>query len=652
MAIAIMKRLTILCEPPKVEALLENLQEVKETQITSFKSLSEEDREFFKDQEDLTEHRLSEEMALRQLRASIDFLQSYVPKKHWRTNFEARPVYTLQQLEAEVQSFNIQGLLDNTEEQRNELSHIQKSLQSLEEQETFLRQWHSLDINPKTAQNLRHFNVRYGTIPIEQQLNLENALTRWGKDYYIDAIFYSKESIGYVIVTEKTQNNEMSQLLRQYQWSTLIYSYDEPPKVALEENLAERETLVKRDLEIRQQLKEASKTLNAFLLAEENLANRIERQKAQEDILQSQHITVVQAWLEDTQVESVIESIQLTLGEEALAVFVDDAEPEEIEANEVPTKLKNNWLARPFESLTLQYGVPTYQSVDPTPYYTIFQILFFGLMSADVGYGLLLFIATFIAGKMTTLSESMKQSLKMFNYNSVGTILVGLFFGSFFGYDMPFRVMSMSDNVIQIMIFSVAIGLVHMMVGYMLKARLALKDKDYGSFYLDALQWMLMILGGVLIAANMIINIPIIQTIGLVLLLGNIIGMFVANIIISPNKLVGVGKGLFGLIDVAGLVGDIVSYTRLTALGVAGANIAMAFNLIVGLLPPIAQFTVGLLLFVALHALNIFITYLGAYVHSMRLQFVEFFGKFYESGGTLFTPLKPLEKNIHIRKDN
>lgn len=652
MAIAKMKRLTIVSEPQNVESLLEHLQEVKETHITPFDALVEEDQNFFKEPHNLVEDRISDEMRLRELRDMITFLKDYVPPKNWRHHFKERPVYSLEQLEQTVKSLGIESLLFDLEKQRSELSCIQKDLQSLEEQELFLRQWQSLDLNPKIAKELSHFDVHYGTIPTEQQDHLKTALGEWDANYFIDDIFYSKDLIGYVIVTEKSLNKDLMPVLRQYQWSPLVYSYEEPPKVALEENLTKRETLVSKDLDIRQQLKTESQTLDTLLLAEEDLANRIERIKAQELVLQSNHVTVIEAWLEDIQVDDVRQSIEDSFETVAMAVFVSDAKPEEIEANEVPTKLTNHWLARPFESLTLQYGVPTYDSVDPTPYYTFFQILFFGLMSADVGYGLLLFIATFIAGRMTTLSESMKQSMKMFKFNAVGTMIIGLFFGSFFGYDLPFRVMSMSDNVIEIMIFSVAIGLVHMMVGYFLKARLALQEKDYSSFYLDAVQWMMMILGGALLAVNTLFNQPIIQTIGLVLLLGNIIGMFIANIIVTPNKLVGVGKGLFGLIDVAGLVGDIVSYTRLTALGVAGANIGMAFNLIVGLLPPVARFTVGILLFIVLHSLNIFITYLGAYVHSMRLQFVEFFGKFYESGGKRFTPLKPQEKNIHIRRDH
>lgn len=285
------------------------------------------------------------------------------------------------------------------------------------------------------------------------------------------------------------------------------------------------------------------------------------------------------------------------------------------------------------------------------PFFSLFQVLFFGLMSADLGYGLLLFIATMIPLQFFDLSERMRQSFQSFNYMSVGTMGVGVLFGSFFGFDMPFALMNYTDQVIEVMVFSVAIGVIHMLVGYSLKLYLTLKDKDYASLYLDALQWMMILVGVGMMAVNKLLAIPMLNTVGLVLILGNIVGMFIVNMMAASNPLAGLGQGLFGLIDIAGLIGDIVSYTRLTALGVAGANIGMAFNIIVDLFPPLVRFTLGIILFLILHALNIFITYLGSYVHSMRLEFVEFFGKFYATGGKAFEPLKPCEKDIWIKRD-
>ena len=131
----------------------------------------------------------------------------------------------------------------------------------------------------------------------------------------------------------------------------------------------------------------------------------------------------------------------------------------------------------------------------------------------------------------------------------------------------------------------------------------------------------------------------------------NIVGILLVSMMSNSNKALGLGLGAYNIYGVTGYIGDVVSYTRLMALAVASANIGMAFNMIVGLLPPIARFTVGLALMLVLHGIKIGLTFLSAYVHSSRLQYVEFFGKFYEGGGRPLSPFKTLEKHIFIKND-
>lgn len=121
-------------------------------------------------------------------------------------------------------------------------------------------------------------------------------------------------------------------------------------------------------------------------------------------------------------------------------------------------------------------------------------------------------------------------------------------------------------------------------------------------------------------------------------------------IIQSKSKAKGIAKGLYELYNLTGYIGDLVSYTRLMALGISGGSIAAAFNMLVEFMPPVARFTVGIVLIIALHALNLFLSLLSAYVHGARLQYVEFFGKFYTGGGRAFQPLKTEEKYLNIEK--
>lgn len=143
----------------------------------------------------------------------------------------------------------------------------------------------------------------------------------------------------------------------------------------------------------------------------------------------------------------------------------------------------------------------------------------------------------------------------------------------------------------------------------------------------------------------------LLMTIGAGIAITNAIGIVIVSVV-QAKSLLGLGTGLYNLYNASGYVGDLVSFTRLMALGLSGASIGSAFNLIVGLFPPVGRFTIGVVLFILLHAINLFLSLLSGYVHGARLIFVEFFGKFYEGGGKPFTPLKSAEKYVKITKSH
>lgn len=653
MAISVMKRVTIIAEQANKELLLESLQELKGTEIVPFEEVEEADRDVFFDGAALnSEDSKLNHYTLNKIEEAIEFLKQYGSQPSFIKRMrEKRKVYSLQELETEVNSMNLESLLRLVSEKRSELEQLRQAITELEEKEQFLRKWTNLDFSLKESDDFKHFDVVVGSIDTEDSTEFIDNLKNVTDEVLVQEVYYTEDTSGYTIVFSKEHQEEVHEVIRRSNLFELDYEYEKLPKEELQVVLSKRKEMIEEQSELVKRFKSNRQLLSNLKLAQEYFANLIEREKASQLLLNSSHLFILKGWMDADEVSDNIVNINHVIGEDNLAIFTYDVDPEEDNLDDVPVKLKNSAFSTPFETLTLQYGTPKYNSIDPTPFFSFSQVLFFGLMSADVGYGLLLFIATFIPIMFFELSPGMRKTLKSFNFMSVGTILVGLFFGSFFGFSLPFGVMDLSAQVIEVMIFSVALGLVHLLVAYSLKFYLTMREKDYGSSYLDALQQIMMLIGGGLMAINLVLEIPILNTIGLVLLLGNVIGMFVVNMIVAKNPLIGFGQGAFGLIDLAGMIGDIVSYTRLTALAVAGANIGMAFNLIVGLLPPFVRFTVGILLFLALHALNIFITYLGAYVHSMRLQFVEFFGKFYESGGKAFKPLSPLEKEVWIQKN-
>ncbi|XJS11113.1 V-type ATP synthase subunit I [Aerococcaceae bacterium WGS1372] len=653
MAISVMKRVLIVAEQCNKELLLESLQELKGTEIVSLNDQDDIDLAYFQQPTDWQgESDKSNRYMLSKIESAIEFLTPHVLADNLIDRLtKKRPVYSLKQLEQAVNSMNLDTMLKIVDNRREKLDQLERKLEELESKELFLRRWAKLEFLPQDTEHLAHYKVQVGSIDTEDNVRFIDQLDTQDHPVYLQEVYYTDDTMGYVLVYALEDEPAISEILTQMRFEALDYPYKQLASQELASVLEERARSIAEQNQIKKHLRSDKLFLANLKLAREYYENLEERQKASHLLLNSQHLFLLKGWITEDELNEHIEVIHETLGEDQVAFLTYDVDLEEDDVLQIPVKLKNNRFNKAFETFTLQYGTPVYNSVDPTPFFSLFQVLFFGLMSADLGYGLLLFLATAIPIHFFDLSESMKKNLLSFNYMSIGTMLVGLFFGSFFGFDMPFAVMNFTDQVIEVMVFSVAIGIIHMLVGYSLKLYLTMKDKDYTSMYLDSLQWMMILIGGVILAINAVLNIPLLNTVGLVLILGNIIGMFIVNMISASNPFVGFGQGLFGLIDVSGLIGDIVSYTRLTAIGVAGANIGMAFNVIVGLFPPIVRFTLGILLFVALHALNIFITFLGSYVHSMRLEFVEFFGKFYTSGGKAFEPLKAREREVWIKRD-
>lgn len=350
----------------------------------------------------------------------------------------------------------------------------------------------------------------------------------------------------------------------------------------------------------------------------------------------TKHLVALEGWTEAEQIDSLKSDIQAQFGD---GVFIQELDVVEDDWENVPIKLKNHPLIEPFELVTEMYALPKYYEKDPTPILMPFYFTFFGMMVVDLGYGLFLFLATFLALKLFNLPKGTRRFLKFFNMLAVAVSLWGIVYGSFFGYTMPIVLLSTTTDVMTILLLSVAFGFVTVVVGLLLGGLQKLRLKDYAESYNFGFAWCLILIGILLIVLGaMLPHLSVMTTIGSVLAIANAIGIVIVSII-QAKSLVGLGSGFYNLYNISGYVGNLVSFTRLMALGLSGASISSAFNLIIEIFPPVVRFTIGIVIFILLHAINIFLSLLSGYMHGARLMFVEFFGKFYEGGGKPFRPL-------------
>ncbi len=353
-----------------------------------------------------------------------------------------------------------------------------------------------------------------------------------------------------------------------------------------------------------------------------------------------------------------------------VAVEMLDPDPSE----DVPVLLKNGPFAEPVEGIIESYSMPGAGELDPTTPVACFYYILFGMMLSDFAYGALMSIATFVLiKKLKNMERPMRKTLTMFFYCGLGTMLSGILFGSYFGdaptviastfFGKTLEVPKLIDPLSQpmkMLVLCFAIGIVHLFAGLVINLYTALRQKRYVDAISDSVLWMLLVAGLLLfgLTTDMVTGMfslekisPVAGNIGKIMAVIGAIGIILMDGRESKNWFKRTLKGLYGLYNVTGYLSDLLSYSRLLALGLATSVISSVFNQMGSMVAgtPVIGVIFFILIFLVGHVLNLAINALGAYVHANRLQYVEFFGKFYNGGGRKFTPFATNTKYIKIQ---
>lgn len=319
-----------------------------------------------------------------------------------------------------------------------------------------------------------------------------------------------------------------------------------------------------------------------------------------------------------------------------------------------PIALRSNWFTRMFAPLTDMYGRPAYNEFDPTPYISVFFLLFFAMCMGDAGYGILLIIIGFILKKQESAAKFAPLVITL----GIATMVIGFVFHTFFGIDISqaswvpesckrFMVYGKIAGYDAPMVVAIAIGVLHLCVAMVVKAVYSVKINSFKNS-LSTIGWTLLIVGGVIVGAIAlagVIDAELTKIIIIVLGIVSAIGIFFLGNL-KKNPLVNFGNGLWETYNtVTGLLGDVLSYIRLYALGLAGGMLGGAFNQLAdmafsGLSIPGVNWLVFIIILVFGHVLNLAMCCLGAFVHPLRLNFLEFFkNSGYQGSGKTFNPL-------------
>ena len=397
---------------------------------------------------------------------------------------------------------------------------------------------------------------------------------------------------------------------------------------------------------------------------------RIEKYDVLGRLWQSPHVFVITGYIPAESAPALEKELT-----EKFEAYVELETPAEDE--DVPVKLKNNAFAAPVEGVLESYSMPGRKEIDPSTLMAVFYYFLFGMMLSDAGYGLLMVIGCGVAlAKFKNMEESLRKFLKMFLYCGISTVFWGAMFGSFFGdavtvigktffnvdIAIPALWFTPLNEPMRLLLFSFLIGVIHLFAGlgaqfYQLARQGLWKDAIF-----DVVFWYMLVGGGILYLLSMQMFADMVSlgftlpaavgTAGAVAAGIGAVGIVLTAGRESRSPFKRLLKGLYGLYGVSGYLSDILSYSRLLALGLATGVIASVFNQMGAMLgnSP-AGVAVFVFAFLVGHTLNLGINVLGAYVHTNRLQFVEFFGKFFEGGSRKFNPFSAKTKYFKITEE-
>lgn len=529
----------------------------------------------------------------------------------------------------------INSIVKQIAEQKNIISRSQLQITSLEP-------WTDLDLDLSVTQT-KSTALLYLTAAADVNLEeFEAKLQEATPLCYVHKVSSSSELSCLLLIYHKDAQDAVMNVVKGF-------NTNRPDFAFLKGNAAENISSLKNKIEtcskeaqrLTEQLKVAATSSKLLKKGFDMVTLQIDDQKVRENIFQTQSVFALTGWLTENDMDKVKKIL------DKYPCYYTMVQPEE--GDDPPIKLKNNKFVEPYEMITEMYSLPTPDGIDPTPVLTPFFILFFGMMLADAGYGLILFLLCFIGLKKLKPDEGfLKNAMNIGVACGLSTIFWGVMYGGYFGnlvtqvakswFGVTVTVPVVFDPLndpMSVMLLSLILGAIHLFAGMGVKIYMLAKRGHLLDGLMDIGLWYVLLIGLPMLA------LPVTAGIGKVLSIVGAAGLILTQGRHEKNIFMKLIKGVMSLYDITSYLSDVLSYARILALGLAGGVIANVMN-IMGTMPGLN--IIGVVVFVAIfaigHAFNLAISGLGAYVHTSRLQYVEFFGKFYEAGGRPFKPFK------------
>jgi len=538
------------------------------------------------------------------------------------------------EIKERMERFNLNEIVRICETIEGNLAQIEKLQKELKEKKEFFEKWKNLPYDLEQISKIESLRVFCGTI---KNIELfERELSKKTNLYELKAIEQNKKEGKICLLYHPSKEKEIKELLKKFG--------------AIEEKEIENSPLVKKELEkIEKEEKRILKN-KEFLLKK---INEIKKDYGQDlkiafdyfnwkkrktevelQLLKGDLMMLAVGWIEAGKIKELKEGLaKITKNFEILKLKLEKGE-------EPPIILRPQKIFSPGTPLLEIYGYPGPKDTDPLPFMLPFFVLFFGFCLGDLGYGILMTLFSLFLIKLLKRNHGLKTPLYLLLYCGISTIIMGILFGSFFGIEIQkIQLISLAKSPLLGLFLSLVLGIIQIICALAIKMYVKIKNNLKKEAFLDEFLWILFFINLLVFCAKDLLNLP--EKIAKYLLFIPLFLIVLSNTRKTKNILLKPFVGIISLQDSIGYFSDILSYSRLLALGLATSIIAFVVNLtsqIIKDMIPLLGILISVLILIGGHLFNFVISSLGAFIHSMRLQFVEFVPKFMQGGGKKFIP--------------
>lgn len=577
----------------------------------------------------------------------------------------AKPEYTLEQInEVGVQEDKLQGILSKIAETENEQGKLRTEIGNNEKTIEAVKPFQDL-ASPLNEIGQSSMTVSFiGGIP-NRSAGLMRDWSQTCEFCYVEELSSDKDNTYYFLVAYNDVYDKVLSDIRTFGFSQMDLSSYEGTASQVAKKCRNNITELEKALEeSKANYKSVGEDYHFLQISSDYWNMQLQRLSDQEKSDDTEYVFFVEGWV----IANDVEKLRQKVSELSPNCFLTERDP--LEDEFIPTALKNNKIVKNFEAVTDLYSPPDARGWDPNAIMSVFFFILFGMMLSDAGYGVLLFVGCIAYVKLLKPTDGMfTRIVKVMILGGISTVIWGSLFGSWFSFTPPegmYWFIPM-DNPLPMLGISYGLGIIHLLTGQILGGYMALREKDWIGAIFDNWGWVVLNIGLVMMAVGfmggMIVpevagnpTMATIGQIGLYIWIGACIAMILTQGRAKKGIFSKFTSGLLSLYDMSGFISDVLSYSRLFALGLATGVVGLVANTIAGMIlggGPSLMWIITLPLAAAVfglfHGLNIFINVLGAFVHCARLQYIEFYGKFYSDGGVRFAPLALKTKHVRLQ---